>query len=109
MAATQALKELMAEGITLDSIVRIGVAVLPPHLKMIDHGVTMGDRFSQLTSVQYQMAVAAIAPDLASRPHCAARADLAGPVVLHGADQGARRGEPCSRPAIRRPGRPMSR
>ena len=65
MAATQALKELMAEGITLDSIVRIGVAVLPPHLKMIDHGVTMGDRFSQLTSVQYQMAVAAIAPDMA--------------------------------------------
>jgi 2-methylcitrate dehydratase PrpD len=65
MAATQALKELLAEGITVDSIVRIGVAVLPPHLKMIDHGVTMGDRFSQLTSVQYQMAVAAIAPDLA--------------------------------------------
>jgi 2-methylcitrate dehydratase PrpD len=65
MAATQALKELMAEGITVDSIVRIGVAVLPPHLKMIDHGVTMGDRFSQLTSVQYQMAVAAIAPDVA--------------------------------------------
>jgi 2-methylcitrate dehydratase PrpD len=65
MAATQALKELLAEGITMDSIVRIGVAVLPPHLKMIDHGVTMGDRFSFLTSVQYQMAVAAIAPDMA--------------------------------------------
>jgi 2-methylcitrate dehydratase PrpD len=65
MAATQALKELLAEGMTLDSIVRIGVAVLPPHLKMIDHGVTMGDRFSLLTSVQYQMAVAAIAPDMA--------------------------------------------
>jgi 2-methylcitrate dehydratase PrpD len=65
MAATQALKELLAEGITMDSIVRIGVAVLPPHLKMIDHGVTMGDRFSFLTSVQYQMAVAAISPDTA--------------------------------------------
>ena len=44
---------------------RIGVAVLPPHLKMIDHGVTAGDRFSHLTSVQYQMAVAALAPDAA--------------------------------------------
>ena len=30
---------------------------------MIDHGVTAGDRFSHLTSVQYQMAVAALAPD----------------------------------------------
>jgi 2-methylcitrate dehydratase PrpD len=65
MAATQALKELLADGIEVESIVRIGVAVLPPHLKMIDHGVTMGDRFSQLTSVQYQMAVAALMPDLA--------------------------------------------
>jgi 2-methylcitrate dehydratase PrpD len=65
MAATQALKELLAEGVTADSIVRIGVAVLPPHLKMIDHGVTVGDRFSHLTSLQYQMAVAALAPDLA--------------------------------------------
>ncbi|AMN43020.1 MmgE/PrpD family protein [Rhodoplanes sp. Z2-YC6860] len=65
MAATQALKELMAEGVTVDSIVRIGVAVLPPHLKMIDHGVSMGDRFSFLTSVQYQLAVAAISPDAA--------------------------------------------
>jgi 2-methylcitrate dehydratase PrpD len=65
MAATQALKEILAEGIEAQSILRIGVAVLPPHLKMINHGVTAGDRFSHLTSVQYQMAVAALAPDLA--------------------------------------------
>ncbi len=65
MAATQALKEMLADGIDAESILRIGVAVLPPHLKMIDHGVTAGDRFSHLTSVQYQMAVAALAPDLA--------------------------------------------
>jgi 2-methylcitrate dehydratase PrpD len=65
MAATQALKEIIAEGVSPVSILRIGVAVLPPHLKMIDHGVTAGDRFSHLTSVQYQMAVAALAPDLA--------------------------------------------
>ena len=65
MAATQALKEILAEGVSADSILRIGVAVLPPHLKMIDHGVTAGDRFSHLTSVQYQMAVAALEPDMA--------------------------------------------
>ena len=65
MAATQALKEILAEGVEAQSILRIGVAVLPPHLKMIDHGVTAGDRFSHLTSVQYQMAVAALVPDLA--------------------------------------------
>jgi 2-methylcitrate dehydratase PrpD len=65
MAAAQALKEIIAEGVPADSILRIGVAVLPPHLKMMDHGVTAGDRFSHLTSVQYQMAVAALEPDRA--------------------------------------------
>jgi 2-methylcitrate dehydratase PrpD len=65
MAATQALKEILADGVDAQSILRVGVAVLPPHLKMIDHGVTAGDRFSHLTSLQYQMAVAALAPELA--------------------------------------------
>jgi 2-methylcitrate dehydratase PrpD len=65
MAATQALKELLAEGVEAESIARIGVAVLPPHHKMIDHGVTAGDRFSHLTSVQYQMALAALTPEAA--------------------------------------------
>ena len=65
MAATQALKEILAEGVDAASIARIGVAVLPAHLKMIDHGVTAGDRFSHLTSAPYQMALAALAPDAA--------------------------------------------
>ena len=39
--------------------------VLPPHLKMIDHGVVAGDRASYLTSLPYCMAVAAFAPDMA--------------------------------------------
>jgi 2-methylcitrate dehydratase PrpD len=52
MAATQALKEVLAEGVDPQSIARIGVAVLPAHQKMIDHGVTAGDRFSHLTSVR---------------------------------------------------------
>jgi 2-methylcitrate dehydratase PrpD len=65
MAATQALREVLAEGVEADSIARIGVAVLPPHQKMIDHGVTAGDRFSHLTSLPYQMALAALSPDAA--------------------------------------------
>ena len=65
MAATQALKEIIAQGVAAESITAIEATVLPPHLKMIDHGVAPGDRFSHLTSVQYQMAVAALTPDAA--------------------------------------------
>jgi 2-methylcitrate dehydratase PrpD len=65
MAATQALKEIIADGVAPDTIAEIDVAVLPPHFKMIAHGVTPGDRFSHLTSVPYNMAVAALAPDAA--------------------------------------------
>ena len=65
MAATQALKDIIAEGVAPDAIIEIEAAVLPPHLKMIGHGVTMGDRFSYLTSAPYNMAVAALAPEAA--------------------------------------------
>ena len=65
MAATQALKEIIEEGVAPEAMTEIKVAVLPPHLKMIDHGVKSGDRASHLTSVQYCMAVAAVAPDMA--------------------------------------------
>jgi 2-methylcitrate dehydratase PrpD len=65
MAATQALREIMQEGLSADDIVAIHAAVLPPHLKMIDHGIVAGDRASYLTSLQYNMAVAALAPDTA--------------------------------------------
>jgi 2-methylcitrate dehydratase PrpD len=65
MAATQALKEIMAGGVRAEEITAVKVAVLPPHRKMIDHGVTPGDRASYLTSLPYNMAVAAVAPQLA--------------------------------------------
>jgi 2-methylcitrate dehydratase PrpD len=65
MAATQALKEIVEAGIPPAAMDEIRVSVLPPHLKMIDHGVVAGDRASHLTSVQYCMAVAALAPELA--------------------------------------------
>jgi 2-methylcitrate dehydratase PrpD len=63
MAATQALRELLDGGIAVGDITKIAVAVPPPHLKMIDHGVKVGDRASHLTSLRYQMAVAALQPD----------------------------------------------
>jgi 2-methylcitrate dehydratase PrpD len=65
MAATQALKEIIEAGVPPAAMDEIRVSVLPPHLKMIDHSVVAGDRASHLTSVQYCMAVAALAPELA--------------------------------------------
>jgi 2-methylcitrate dehydratase PrpD len=63
MAATQALREIVQDGVAPDAMQSIRVAVPPPHLKMIDHGVMAGDRASHLTSVPYQMAVAACRPN----------------------------------------------
>jgi len=65
MAATQALKDVIAGGVAPAAIDAIVVSVPPPHLKMIDHGVVAGDRASHLTSVQYAMAAAALAPEMA--------------------------------------------
>jgi 2-methylcitrate dehydratase PrpD len=65
MAATQALKDIIAGGVAPAAIDTIVVSVPPPHLKMIDHGVIAGDRASHLTSVQYAMAAAALAPEMA--------------------------------------------
>src|SRR3984893_15803195 len=65
MAATQALKDVIAAGVAPAAIDAIVVSVPPPHLKMIDHGVVAGDRASHLTSVQYPMAAAALAREMA--------------------------------------------
>jgi len=79
MAATQALREVLEQGIRADDIIEIHAAVLPPHLKMIAHGIVPGDRASHLTSLPYQMALAAFAPeqalDVAQSPK-----DVAAPV-----------------------------
>jgi 2-methylcitrate dehydratase PrpD len=64
MAATQALREIIDSGVAPAAIDEIKVAVLPPHRKMIDHGVVAGDRASHLTSLQYNMAASAVAPEL---------------------------------------------
>src|SRR5262245_6183613 len=65
MAATQAIKEIIASGVAPAAIDEVAVSVPPPHLKMIDHGVTTGDRTSHLTSVRYCMRVAALTPEAA--------------------------------------------
>src|SRR5262249_27426636 len=63
--ATQALKDIIASGVAPAAIDEVAVSVPAPHLKMIDHGVVAGDRASHLTSVQYAMAAAALAPEMA--------------------------------------------
>jgi 2-methylcitrate dehydratase PrpD len=63
MAATQALRESLQSGVAADEITEITAAVLPPHFKMINHGVKAGDRVSFMTSLPYQMAVALLEPD----------------------------------------------
>jgi 2-methylcitrate dehydratase PrpD len=62
MAATQAMIEILGVGLLADAIVDVKAFVLPPHRRMIDHGVTIGDRASFLTSVPYHLAVAALSP-----------------------------------------------
>jgi 2-methylcitrate dehydratase PrpD len=65
MAATQALIEIIRSGVAADSITQVSAFVLPPHCRMIDHGVTVGNRASFLTSLPYRLALAAIAPHTA--------------------------------------------
>ena len=62
MPATQALREILDGGLSADAVSEVTAFVLPPHLKMIDHGVRAGDRASYLTSLPYQLAVAALRP-----------------------------------------------
>src|SRR6266536_1890540 len=59
IAATQALLEIIESGVSPDAIVSVEVHVPSPYLKMINHGVKVGDRASHLTSVQYHLALAA--------------------------------------------------
>ena len=63
MAAAQALKEIIGSGVPPSEMTQLAVSVPPPYLRMIDHGVVAGDRASHLTSVAYQMALAALDPD----------------------------------------------
>jgi len=63
MAAAQALREIIEEGVPAATMSKVSVGVPPPTLKMIDHGIVPGERASFLTSVAYQVALAALHPD----------------------------------------------
>jgi 2-methylcitrate dehydratase PrpD len=71
MAGTQALREILDTGVSPADITAIEVLIPPPFLKMIDHGIgaskeqRFGNRIARLTSQPYQLAIAALAPDLA--------------------------------------------
>jgi 2-methylcitrate dehydratase PrpD len=67
MAATQGFKELLAQGLDPSAIEAIKVAVPPAYLGMVNHGVIPGDRGSHLTSLPYQLVLAALAPEMMSR------------------------------------------
>jgi len=73
MAATQALVELLAEGVGVRDIEEIVVAIPPIQQKMTDHGVKPGERLTYLTSLPYMLAAVALAPearfDIRPTPH----------------------------------------
>lgn len=63
MAASQALKEIVSEGVAPGDITGVEVFVPPPTLRMVNHGVVAGDRASYLTSAPYQLAAGVFSPD----------------------------------------------
>jgi 2-methylcitrate dehydratase PrpD len=63
MAATQALRDILDGGVAAADISGIAAYVQPAHLKMIDHGITPGNRASFLTSLPYQLARMALQPE----------------------------------------------
>lgn len=63
MAAAQGFKEIMAGGVTPESVRSIRVKVPPAYLAMVNHGVVPGDRSSHMTSLPYQLVLAALAPE----------------------------------------------
>lgn len=63
MAAAQGFKEIMAEGVDPSSVQSIRVMVPPAYLAMVNHGVVPGDRSAHMTSLPYQLVLAALAPE----------------------------------------------
>jgi 2-methylcitrate dehydratase PrpD len=65
MAATQAFREMLVKGLDVASIQSVEISIPPPFLRMVDHGIADGDRMPRLTSLPYQIAIAALTPDAA--------------------------------------------
>ncbi len=66
MAAAQGLKEMLQQGLRPEEISAIRVGVPSPYLAMVNHGVRSGDRTSYITSLPYQLALVALAPEYMS-------------------------------------------
>jgi 2-methylcitrate dehydratase PrpD len=63
MAASQALREIIESGVSPSGMKELVAYVPSFYARMVDHGVVAGERMSHLTSVAYQMALAAFAPE----------------------------------------------
>lgn len=63
MAATQAFREILADGVALDDITGITALVPGLQMRMVAHEAQTGDRISHLTSLPHNLALAAVAPN----------------------------------------------
>ena len=63
IAATDAVRDLLTEGLDLSTVESIEVRVPPPYAAMISRQAVAGDRTSTLVSVAYQIALTALRPE----------------------------------------------
>jgi 2-methylcitrate dehydratase PrpD len=80
IAAIDALRDLLGQGISPDDIVALRVAVPPAYAGMIGHRNAAGSRIARITSAAYQLALAAYRPDEldnVARPNLAGDSEIA--------------------------------
>jgi len=80
IAAIDALRNILGQGISPDDIVALRVAVPPAYAEMIGHGNAAASRIARITSAAYQLALAAYRPDEldnVARPNLAADSEIA--------------------------------
>jgi 2-methylcitrate dehydratase PrpD len=80
IAAIDALRHLLGQGISPDDIVALRVAVPPAYAEMIGHCNAAGSRIERITSAAYQLALVAYRPDEldhVARPNLASESKIA--------------------------------
>jgi 2-methylcitrate dehydratase PrpD len=80
IAAIDALREILGQGISQDDIVTLRVAVPPAYAEMIRHRNVATSRIARITSAAYQLALAAYRPDEldnVARPNLAGDSEIA--------------------------------
>jgi 2-methylcitrate dehydratase PrpD len=80
IAAIDALRNILGQGISSDDIVSLRVAVPPAYAEMIGHRNAAGSRIARITSAAYQLALAAYRPDEldnVARPNLAGDPEIA--------------------------------